>query len=76
MSTSQTITLGSYLFGEKNKGVEISKDIVLSFMPYIYQYGFDSKINYDGSYKASNKVDIVISNHINTLDINIYLSFS
>jgi 1-acyl-sn-glycerol-3-phosphate acyltransferase len=74
MSTSQTITLGSYLFGEKNKGVEISKDIVLSFMPYVYQYGFDSKINYDGSYKTSNKVDIVISNHINTIDFNIYLS--
>jgi 1-acyl-sn-glycerol-3-phosphate acyltransferase len=74
MSTSQTITLGSYLFGKKNKGVEISKDIVLSFMPYVYQYGFDSKINYDGNYKASNKIDIVISNHINTIDFNIYLS--
>jgi 1-acyl-sn-glycerol-3-phosphate acyltransferase len=74
ISISQTITLGSYLFGEKNEGVKISKDIILSFMPYIYRYMFNSKIYYDGIYKGSNKVDIVISNHINSLDFNIYLS--
>jgi 1-acyl-sn-glycerol-3-phosphate acyltransferase len=74
MITSQTITLGSYLFGKKNKVVEISKDIIISFTSYIYRYGFDSKIYYDGVYKTSNKIDIVISNHINTFDFNIYSS--
>lgn len=74
MSMSQTITLGSYLFGKKNEGVELSKEIGLSFIPYIYKYGFDSTINYDGVYKTSNKIDILISNHINTIDFIIYLS--
>jgi len=72
---SQTITLGSYLFGKKYEGANIGKDIIISFLPYLYTYGFESKILYDGNYKASSdKVDIVISNHINTIDFAIYLS--
>ena len=72
---SQTITLGSYIFGKKYEGANIGKDIIISFLPYLYTYGFDSKIHYDGNYKASSdKVDIVISNHINTIDFAIYLS--
>ena len=74
ISISQTICLGSYLFGKKEQGANIAKDIIISFLPYIYTYGFDSKILYDGIYNASNKVDIVISNHINTIDFAIYLS--
>ena len=74
ISISQTICLGSYLFGKKEEGANIAKDIIISFLPYLYTYGFDSKILYDGIYNASNKVDIVISNHINTIDFTIYLS--
>jgi 1-acyl-sn-glycerol-3-phosphate acyltransferase len=74
ISISQTICLGSYLFDKKEEGANIAKDIIISFLPYLYTYGFDSKILYDGIYNASNKVDIVISNHINTIDFTIYLS--
>ncbi len=74
ISISQTICLGSYLFGRKEDGANIAKDIVISFLPYLYTYGFDSKIFYDGIYNATDKVDIVISNHINTIDFAIYLS--
>jgi 1-acyl-sn-glycerol-3-phosphate acyltransferase len=73
-SISQTITLGSYLFDKKIEGGNIGKDIIISLLPYLYTYGFDSKIHYDGLYNASNKVDIIISNHINTIDFAIYLS--
>jgi hypothetical protein len=71
---SQTICLGSYLFGKKEEGSNISKDIISYVVPYLYIYWFDSKILYTGNYKASNKVDIVISNHINTIDFIIYVS--
>ena len=74
ISISQTICLGSYLFGKKEDGANIAKDIIISFLPYFYTYGFDSKILYTGNYKASNKVDIVIGNHINTIDFIIYVS--
>lgn len=74
VSISQTIGLGSYLFGKKEDGANIAKDIIISFLPYLYTYGFDSKIYHDGNYKQSDKVDIVISNHINTIDFAIYLS--
>ncbi len=71
---TQTIALGSYLFGKKEEGSNIAKDIVISFLPYIYKYFFDSNILYEGNYNISDKVDIVISNHINTIDFTIYLS--
>ena len=74
ISISQTICLGSYLFGKKEDGANIAKDIIISFLPYLYTYGFDSKILYAGNYNISDKVDIVISNHINTIDFTIYLS--
>ena len=75
ISISQTITLGSYLFGNKEEGANIAKDIIISFLPYLYTYGFDSKILYQGNYNlTNNKVDIIISNHINTIDFTIYLS--
>lgn len=74
ISISHTICLGSYLFGQKEEGSNIAKDIIISFLPYLYTYGFDSKILYAGNYKLSNKVDIVISNHINTIDFVIYVS--
>jgi 1-acyl-sn-glycerol-3-phosphate acyltransferase len=74
ISISQTVTLGSYALGKKYDGANMAKNIIISFLPYLYTYGFDSKLFYNGEYKSTNKVDIVISNHINTIDFAIYVS--
>ncbi len=74
LSVSQTLLLGSYLFN-KNETVSIlTKEIVVNLYPYIYTYGFESKIFYEGIYERSDKVDILTSNHINAFDFFIYLS--
>ena len=74
LSISQTILLSSYLFNKNVEASLIAKEIVVNLYPYIYTYGFDSKILYEGDYNKSDKVDIVISNHINAFDFFIYLS--
>ncbi len=74
LSVSQTILLGSYLFNKNAETSLIVKEIVVNLYPYIYTYGFDSKILYEGSYNKSDKVDIVISNHVNAFDFFVYLS--
>ncbi len=77
---SQTIILGSYPINKKQEAVSMAKSIIMSLYPYAYTYGFDSNIYHQGNYNSSinisnnDKVDIVISNHINTLDFCIYLS--
>ena len=42
----------------------------LDALNYIYQTGF-SKIKYKGNYVKTNKIDIIMSNHINTLDFTL-----
>jgi 1-acyl-sn-glycerol-3-phosphate acyltransferase len=74
LSVSQTITLSSNFLNNKYMGASISKDIVFILASYVYKYGFDSNIYYKGDYNISNKVDILISNHINTFDFCNYLS--
>ncbi len=74
LSVSQTILLGSYLFNKNKEASIIAKEIVINLFPYIYTYGFDSNILYEGCYDKSDKVDIIISNHVNTFDFFIYLS--
>ncbi len=71
---SQTITLFSYIVGYQIEGCSISKDIIASILPYLYSYGLKSKILYKGEYNATDKVDIIIGNHISTIDFIIYLS--
>ena len=71
---SQTITILSYIGNNNIKGSNISKDIIFAILPYIYTYGLDSNIMYSGKYIPTNKIDIVISNHINTLDFMIQIS--
>ncbi len=71
---SQTITLGSYLFGKNIDGSNISKEIVFDYLYFFYKYIFDSKILYKGNYNKSNKVDILISNHINSYDFIIHIA--
>ncbi len=71
---SQTITLFSHLLGKQSEGTNISKDIIASVLPYFYSYGLKSKILYKGDYNITDKVDIIIGNHISTLDFIVYLS--
>jgi 1-acyl-sn-glycerol-3-phosphate acyltransferase len=71
---SQTITFFSSIFGKQVEGTNISKDIISSVLPYLYLYGFKSKILYEGNYNITDKVDIIIGNHISTIDFIIYLS--
>lgn len=73
VSFSQTLVLGSYLFNKQNYIGEIAKDVIISAFPHLYTYGLDSKIFFKGKYESSNKVDIVIGNHINIIDFIIYL---
>jgi lysophosphatidic acid acyltransferase/lysophosphatidylinositol acyltransferase len=74
LSSSQTLLLGSYLFNKNEFISNNVKDISMNLLPYLYTYGFDSKILYEGSYNSNNKIDIMISNHIHTIDFCIYLS--
>jgi lysocardiolipin and lysophospholipid acyltransferase len=76
ISISQTVILGSYPINKKQEAATMAKSIIMSFYPFFYKYGFDSNIYFNGNYNNNNnnKVDIVISNHINTIDFCIYLS--
>ncbi len=68
LSATQSLLLGSYLF---NKNVYVSnaiKDITSNLLPYFYTHSLNSNILYDGLYNKSNKIDIVICNHINPFD--------
>ncbi len=72
---SHTITLGSYLFNKKKEGANITKDIGITLLTYVYVNYLKSNILYEGNYKKSkNKVDVIIGNHINTLDFVVFAS--
>jgi hypothetical protein len=73
LSYSQTIISGLILSKNKHFFYEIIKNLIDLFLP-IYKYCFNSKINTFGKYIKSDKVDIVVMNHINTLDFIPYLS--
>ena len=72
ISFSQTLVLGSYLFGKDNIST-MTKDIIASIFPYIYTYGFNSKIFYKGNYKSTDKIDVIIANHVSTIDFIIMI---
>ncbi len=74
ISISQTITLGSYIAGKNREGGNFAKNIILSVLPYIYTYCFGSPIYYSGIYNKTNKIDIITSNHLTSIDFGIYLS--
>ncbi len=74
LSFSQTMCLGSTLLNVSIEGTSLTKDVLIDIMPYLYTYGFDSNIKYKGVYNNTDKIDIIISNHINTVDFLIYLS--
>ncbi len=67
-STSSTIVLLSYLFGQNKEIMNIVKINFSELFNMTYQIGFNSPIYYTGNYIKTDKVDIIISNHINTVD--------
>ena len=79
LSFSQIFVLGSYIGGQK-MAVEasiIAQNVLINILPYIYQNGFNSTIYYSGIYNKidkTDKIDIVIGNHINAIDFSIYAS--
>jgi len=74
ISLSQIFLLGSYLIGKKELGSIISKNTLASVFPLIYQNGFNTTMYYNGLYKKTNKIDIIIANHLNTSDFMINVS--
>lgn len=73
LSYSQTIISG-LLFHKNNKILnDINNNLIDLFLP-IYNHGFNSKLYTHGNYIKTNKVDIVVMNHINTLDFIPFLS--
>jgi 1-acyl-sn-glycerol-3-phosphate acyltransferase len=71
---TQTFLLGGYFLGKKEECSQIIKNICIDIFPSIYQNGMNSTIYFTGKYEKSNKIDIIISNHISTVDYLIYLS--
>jgi 1-acyl-sn-glycerol-3-phosphate acyltransferase len=71
---SQTMCLGSTLLNMPIEGSLITKDLLIDLVPYLYKYSIGSNIKYKGEYTNTNKVDIIIANHINTVDFFINLS--
>jgi 1-acyl-sn-glycerol-3-phosphate acyltransferase len=74
LSMTQTLLLGSILIGMNNQCANLVKNIIISMMPLVYTYCFDSPIHYNAKYNPSDKVDILISNHTQTMDFIVYLS--
>jgi 1-acyl-sn-glycerol-3-phosphate acyltransferase len=74
MSLGNTIVLGSFIMGKHQPIVNMSKNIIYSLLPLIYCYCFQSKIYYKGEYTNTNKVDIMISNHVSTIDFCAFFS--
>jgi 1-acyl-sn-glycerol-3-phosphate acyltransferase len=71
---SQTISIVSYIVGKNDTGMDITKNIIAIISSYIYVYGIRSNILYKGNYNATNKIDIIIGNHISSLDPLLYVS--
>ena len=76
LSFSQIFVLGSYIGGQKMavQASIIAQNVLFNLLPYIYQNCFNSIIYYSGIYNNTDKIDIVIGNHINAIDISIYAS--
>ena len=79
LSFSQIFVLGSYIGGQKMaiQSSIIAQNVLINTLPYIYQNGFNSTIYYSGIYNKidkTDKIDIVIGNHINAIDFSIYAS--
>ena len=76
-SLSQVFLLASYLTGNKEESANIVKNIGYYLLNYLYENAFNSGVYYSVNqeyYGKTNNIDIIIINHINALDLNIYIS--
>ena len=75
-SFSQTFVVGASLIGYKdmNRVTNVVKNLFYPILTLLYQEGFKSPIFYTGKYLKSDKIDIIVANHLNALDLVIYLS--
>jgi hypothetical protein len=66
---SHIIVLPSYLLGKNKEASQLTKIITTNLLSYIYQKQFESPVYYNGIMaKTPNKVDVIIANHISTID--------
>ncbi len=70
--SSQTLILSSFLVGKNKEMGVLIKKLFVDLSLFMYTKCFDSNILYSGEYKKTDKVDIVISNHLNTIDFSNY----
>jgi 1-acyl-sn-glycerol-3-phosphate acyltransferase len=62
------------IIGKSKLGNQLARDLFQPHMDIFYSYGFNSKIKYSGDVKFTDKVDILVCNHVNTIDFAIYIS--
>ena len=74
LALTQTLTLGSYITGNTLNINNIVKNIACIYFQALLKYGFDSQVYYSGEYNKTDKIDIIMSNHLNALDGTIYIS--
>jgi len=78
ISFSQTIILRSHLIkynkNTSDKYNNMVKNIIYKSLPFFYQNCTDSPLYYKGRYKPSNKIDIVVCNHLFMYDSFIPIS--
>jgi len=74
ISSTQTLLLGSFLLNKNAYTSDIIKDILKNMLPFLYKHGLNSNILYEGTYNKTNKIDIIICNHINSIDFIVCLA--
>jgi 1-acyl-sn-glycerol-3-phosphate acyltransferase len=62
------------LVGKSQLGYKLACDLIQSYFDVFYNYGLNSKIKYLGNIKFTDKIDVLVCNHVNTFDFAIYLS--
>ena len=74
ISFSQTLLLSSYLIGGQSNTGDLIKNVMYSVCPLLYTKGFNSPIYYSGNYNKTDKIDVIVSNHISSIDFIIFTS--
>ena len=70
ISYSNIFILGSFPLTLNKESSNFFKNYIQKLMNFIYQNGF-SKIYFSGKYVKTDKIDIVISNHTNSIDFTL-----
>ena len=74
ISYSQLMCLPYYLIGNSRKGGDIAKQHLHWTLNPIYQIAFNSPIYYTGNYNKTNNIDILVANHVSSLDFLLLVS--